>query len=145
MHCAPPFGRLGIFALLFLSPLVAQKSQNNPGTNTTVRDFSFVVPARQEWFDTGIDLQPGELVYVSGGVIFCGAKTGDQQNLPLPSAQVGALLAKVELGAKPVSAILGAELPVTVPGRLYLGVNGANCTGKLPAKVHVERAPNKTH
>jgi len=124
---------------------VAQKSQNNPDTNTTARDFSFVVPARQEWFDTGIDLQPGELVYVSGGVIFCGAKTGDQQNLPLPSAQVGSLLAKVELGAKPVSATLGAELPVIVPGRLYLGVNGANCTGKLPAKVHVERAPNKTY
>ena len=104
-----------------------------------------MVPASQEWFDTEIDLQPGELVYVSGGAIFCRAKTGDQQNLPLPSAQVGALLAKVELGARPVSAILGAELPVIVPGRLYLGVNGANCTGKLPAKVHVEGAPNKTH
>ena len=145
MHCVLPFDRLGIFALLFLSPLMAQKSPNNPGTNTTARDFSFVVPASQEWFDTGIDLQPGELVYVSGGAIFCHPKTGDRQNLPLPSAQVGALLAKVELGARPVSAILGAELPVIVPGRLYLGVNGANCTGNLPAKVHVEHAPNKTH
>jgi hypothetical protein len=126
-----------------LSPLLAQKSQNTSGTKT--RDYSFVVPASQGWFDTGLDLQPGELVHVYGGAIACGGTTGDQQSLPLPSAQVGALLAKVELGAQPVSAILGAELPVVVPGRLYLGVNGANCSGKLPAKVHVERAPDNTH
>ena len=132
-----------MFALLIFSPLLAQKSQNTQGTKTA-RDYSFEVPASEGWFDTGIDLQPGELVHVSGGVITCGGTTGEQQSLPVPSSQVGALLAKVELGAQPVSAILGAELPVVAPGHLYLGVNG-NCSGNLPAKVHVERAPANTH
>ena len=142
MHCAPTLHRLGIFAFLILSPLLAQKSQNNPGTKVA-RDYSFAVPASLDWLDTGIDLQPGEVVYVYGGVIACGGTTAEQQSLPLPSAQFGALLAKVELEAPPVSASLGAELPIVIPGHLYLGING-NCSGKLPAKVHVERAPHNT-
>ena len=142
MHCAPTLSRLGIFAFLILSPLLAQKSLNTP---KTAQDYSFAVPASEGWFDTGIDLQPGEVVYVYGGVIACGGTTAEQQSLPLPSAQFGVLLAKAELEAPPVSAILGAELAVVAPGHLYLGVNGSNCSGKIPAKVHVERAPDKAH
>jgi hypothetical protein len=32
-----------------------------------------------------------------------------------------------------------AELPVIGSSHLYLGVNGWQCTGKLPARVHVEK------
>lgn len=68
-----------------------------------------------------------------------GASLTEQAHLPLPSAPAGALLAKLHAEAKPVLATPEAELPVIDPSHLYLGVNGWQCTGKLPARVHIEK------
>jgi hypothetical protein len=59
--------------------------------------------------------------------------------LPLPSGPAGALLAKLQPEAKPVVASPDAELPVIGSSRLYLGVNGWQCTGKLPARLRLEK------
>ena len=40
---------------------------------------------------------------------------------------------------KPVVASPDAQLPVIGSSHLYLGVNGGQCTGKLAARVHVEK------
>jgi hypothetical protein len=119
--------------------LVAQNFQSNK--STVARDYSFSVPANEVWTDTGLDLQPGQLVHIYGGVIACGGPApSEKSTLPLPSAPAGTLLAKLHAEAKPVLATPYAELPVTDPSHLYLGVNRSSCSGSLRAKVHVQPA-----
>jgi hypothetical protein len=123
--------------------LVAQNFQSNNQSNktTVARDYSFSVPASEVWTDTGLDLQPGQLVHIYGGVIACGGPApSEKSTLPLPSAPAGTLLAKLHAEAKPVLATPDAELPVTDPSHLYLGVNRSSCSGSLLAKVHVQPA-----
>jgi hypothetical protein len=90
--------------------------------------------------DTGLDLHTGDRVFVYGGVLGCGGPSlTEKAHLPLPSGPAGALLAKLQPEAEPVVASPDAELPVIGSSHLYLGVNGWRCTGKLPARVHIEK------
>jgi hypothetical protein len=123
--------------LLAVFSLGAQNFQSNK--STTARDYSFSVPANEVWTDTGLDLQPGQLVHVYGGVIACGGPTpSEKSTLPLPTAPAGALLVKLHAEAKPVLATPDAELPVIDPSHLYLGVNRSSCSGSLLAKVQIQ-------
>jgi hypothetical protein len=103
------------------------------------KDYWFDVDAEQVWTDTGLDFQKADRVFVYGGVLACGPSLTEKAHLPLPSGPAGVLLAKLQPEAKPVVASPEAELPVVGSSHLYLGVNGWRCTGKLPARVHVER------
>ena len=133
---------IAVVVLLVSSGMVAQKSANSPNAVTAVKDYSFEVPASHVWFDTRLDLKKGDRVHVYGGVLACGAGPSlpEEARLPLPSAPVGTLLAKLHVDAKPVLATPDAELPALDPSHLYLGVNGSQCTGKLSARVHVENS-----
>lgn len=124
--------------VLYAASLLAQQAPASPA-----KDYSFTVPAAKPWTDTGIDLLPGQTIHVYGSVVSCGAATPLAKHaLPLPSAPLGVLLAKIHLDGAPVAATPDAELPVLDPSHLYLGVNGSNCAGgTIPAKVHVEPAP----
>jgi hypothetical protein len=103
------------------------------------KDYWFDVDAEQVWTDTGLDFQKADRVFVYGGVLACGPSLTEKAHLPLPSGPAGVLLAKLQPEAKPVVASPEAELPVVGSSHLCLGVNGWRCTGKLPARVHVER------
>jgi hypothetical protein len=130
---------LVIATSVFLAfPLFAQNSKASSNQPIVAKDYSFSVPAHEVWIDTGLDLQPGQLVHVYGGVIACGGPApSEKETLPLPSAPAGALLAKLHPDAKPVLATPDAELPVIDPSHLYLGINHTYCSGSALAKVHV--------
>ena len=132
--------RVFAVAILALVPLVEARNPQARPTAPSSQDYSFKVDASQPWNDTGLDLNPGDLVHIYGGIIACGGTyPSEKKYLPLPSAKGGSLLAKLHADAAPVPATPDAELPIVSPSRLYLGVNGINCSGTLPAKVHVER------
>jgi hypothetical protein len=117
----------------------AQNSTTPPRTGVA-EDYTFSVPADQSWVDTNIDLYPGDHVYILGAVIECaGLNHSSKLDVPIPSAPIGALLAKLQLEAHPVLATPDARLAIIDPSHIYLGVNGWRCPGKIPAKVHVER------
>lgn len=130
---------LVVATFIFLAfPLIAQNSETPANQPVVAKDYSFTVLASESWTDTGLDLQPGTLVHVYGGVSDCGGpKLDEKTTLPLPSAPAGALLMKLHLDAEPVSSTPDAELPVMDPSHLYLGVNGSYCSGSTLAKVHV--------
>ena len=130
---------LATSTLLNVCLIFAQNSTTPPRT-AAAQDYSFSVPASRVWFDTNIDLYPGDRVHISGAVISCaGPPPRDKIDLPLPSAPVGALLIKLHADADPILATPDADFPIIDPSHLYLGVNGVRCPGTIPAKVHVER------
>jgi hypothetical protein len=129
---------LVLFPILTACLALAQTSNTAPRNGA--REYVFSVPAAQAWFDTNLDLQPGDRAHVVGGVIDCdGPRPTEKLDVPLPSAPVGALLAKLHADAAPIVATPDADLPVIDPSHLYLGVNGWRCSGKIPAKVIIQR------
>jgi len=135
-----------IFAsvVLALVPILdAQNPQTLPSAPSS-QDYSFKVDASQPWNDTGLDLEPGDIVHIYGAMIACGGRyPGEKKYLPLPSAKPGSVLAKLHAEGDPIEATPDAEFPIVSPSHLYLGVNGINCSGTLPAKVHVDRKSTK--
>lgn len=129
-----------LFAFLFASSMTAQQSTTPPKTNLVAKDPWFNIDAKNVWLDTGVDIPKGDLVHVYGGVLACTVVSPKKPHLPLPSAPVGVLLMKLHAEDKPVPASPDAELPaIDNASRLYLGVNGWQCSGKLPARVHIEK------
>jgi hypothetical protein len=129
---------VAVLALPFTSPVLAQNS-NTPAHKSLPKDYSLTVKANQIWTDTGLDLDKGDRVHVSGAVIACeGPSPSEKAHVPLPSAPGGALLVKLHAEATPILASPDADLPILVPSHLYLGVNGWHCHGTIPARVHVE-------
>jgi hypothetical protein len=127
-----------LFTFLNVGVIFAQTA-STASRNSAAQEYSFSVPASQVWVDTNIDLAPGDGVHISGAVIACAGPTPtENQQIPLRSAPAGALLAKVHAEADPVSATPDAELAISEPSHLFLGVNGWRCSGKIPAKVRVE-------
>src|SRR3954469_233096 len=92
-----------LFSLLFSGSQVAAQSATGP------QDFTFQVSAAQPWLDTGLDLQPGDVVKISAssapsgeqaaaGVQVCdpaGLASPNSAERPLPSAPAGALIARL--------------------------------------------------
>ncbi|MFZ0296650.1 MAG: hypothetical protein WAL52_23760 [Candidatus Sulfotelmatobacter sp.] len=104
------------------------------------KDPWFNIDAKNVWLDTGLTIPKGDLVHVYGGVLACTVLSPQRPHLPLPSAPVGVLLMKLHAEDKPVLASPDGELPaMDNASRLYLGVNGWQCCGKLPARVHIEK------
>ena len=104
-------------------------------------DYTFRVSASR-WTDTGINLNPGDRVHISGGVLDCqGPAYQEKAHVPVASAPAGALLVKLHMEEAGVSASPDAELPVMDPSHLYLGVNCEFHNGTTIAKVHVDHPP----
>lgn len=134
------FRWIALFVFLVVPSVASQQSANSPKTNLVAKDYSFNIDAKHVWLDTGLDIAKGDLVHVFGGVLACTVLSPEKPHLPLPSAPVGVLLMKLHAEDKPVLATPDAELPaIDNASRLYLGVNGWQCSGKLPAKVQIEK------
>jgi len=118
----------------------------------TTQEFTFQVSAGQAWTDTGLDLQPGDIVKISAtsladdsgtGATPCDpagvSGAGGQANLPLTSANPGALIARLHAhGASPLLVGAGREVRVEEASHLFLGMNSSDvpvCRGGLAVKV----------
>src|SRR5438270_9844261 len=91
--------------------------------STPKEELTFQVSAAQSWSDTGIDLQPGDVVKItatadaSSGTPACDPKgvagAASTSDLPLSSAAPGALIAKLQAqGAVPV--LVGASNEIRI-------------------------------
>jgi hypothetical protein len=147
-----PSTLLLVMSSLLLAPVHAQ-------TASDTQDFTYTISAAQTWTDTSLDLQAGDLLQISASATASAvpdrhavAGTGNcdpngaqgtaqpQAQLPLPSAPVGALIARLHAqGAAPI--LIGAqnELHIEEASHLFLGANSGGapaCEGSFVVKVH---------
>jgi len=123
-------------------------AQTTPTVAVPGKDYSFTVAAStQNWTDTNLDLQAGEVVQISATEMTgCASQQPDatieKQNLPIPSAPIGSPIARLHAqGAAPIAIGANTELHIEEASHLYLSVNGGNCAGSFTAKVHVTASP----
>jgi hypothetical protein len=140
---------LPLLTLFFASGLTAQ-------VTTTAQSYTVQVSTAQAWTDSGLDLQSGDELElaasassdppVSSGVPACDPKgvpaaTSQTALLPLPSAPVGALIARLHAhGAAPVLVGSSREFRVAELSHLTLGMNFSGtppCQGTIAVTVHV--------
>jgi hypothetical protein len=111
-----------------------------PAQSSSVSPLEFQVTPSQGWTDTGLDLQPGEVVTISAMSAVASEKrtnssappcspagsphTDSESNLPLPDAPAGALIARLEAhGAAPVLIGNGTDLHIEQASHLFLALN----------------------
>lgn len=144
--------RTWIFLLplaMFASHAVAQSSPT-----ATAKEITVQVSAAKPWVDTGLDLQPGDLVKItaspaSAASSACNPKggtpaPGSSDALPLPSAASGALLARLH-GQGSTSVLVGSEreLKLEEASHLLLGMNSSgkpSCDGEIVVKIQTTPA-----
>ncbi len=136
-------GRIGVLAvILAFSYVAAQTAPSAASASPADRSFTLTTPTAS-WTDTGVDLVSGDMVQISATAgAACGGQTGGgesrQQNLPLPPAPLGALIARLHSqGAVPLLVENGKDIHVEEPSHLWLRVNGGSCQGSIQVKVHV--------
>jgi len=157
--------RLWILFAVLLSFSIAQAEAQS---SSAKQEFTVQVSSTQPWTDTGLDLQSGDRVKISAAVSDAnsndsgssacrptGASSGgNQSNLPLTSANPGAMIAKLHAhGAAPLLIGSGRELQIEETSHLFLGMNLAAtnaCQGsltvqiqKLPANSAADSNPNQ--
>ena len=113
----------------------------------SAQDYKFTVSTTQLWTDTGVDLQAGDVISISAtphSGSSCdpagGASSGASQNLPVASAQPGALIARLQDNGAPTLVGASQQLRVAQAGHLYLGANNDAspvCQGSFAVKVHI--------
>ena len=125
----------------------------------TAQDITVQVSTGQPWTDSGLNLQPGDVLGLSAtgssdqqagsGPPACDPKgvTGTPvraTDLPLPSAPAGALIARLHThGAAPLLVGASREFHIAEPAHLMLGLNLSGtplCQGELAVKVRVTPA-----
>ena len=109
------------------------------------RDYSFTISTTQPWTDTGVDLEPGDVLEItssphSGGCDPRGVSAAQgNASLPVATASVGALIAKLQEQGTAVLVGSSREIKVNDGGHLFFGVNGQGtpaCSGSFAVKVH---------
>ena len=129
------------------------------------KDLDLSIPTAQAWTDTGIELQPGDVLQITAEPVSAAAQTvPDRHTLnhpatvcdsagagspaagsaPLNSAPAGALIGKLHSqGAMPFLVGQSKELKIEEQGHLYLGANNEGspaCQGSYAVKVHLASA-----
>jgi hypothetical protein len=112
------------------------------------QDYKFTVFTAQPWTDTGVDLQAGDVVDVSAAPrsgsncdpagVNSSASAG--QNLPVPAALPGALIARLQESGPATLVGTSQQLQVAQAGHLFLGINAEGappCQGSFTVKVHL--------
>ena len=138
----PPFNRTFSSILCVALWLASTLAFGSPAFS---QDSTFVVATSQAWVDTGLDLQPGDLVQVSAtssaGSCDPNGVSGaaSDASLPLPSAPAGALIARLHAQSAPTLVGSSHDLQIAEASHLFLSVNVAGdtpCQGKFAVKVH---------
>ena len=118
------------------------------GLPLSAQTLSFTVSTAQAWTDTGLDLQPGQVLEVTAsaapGANRCdpagvagGSATG---KLPIPTQLPGALIARLQENGPAWFVGAKQQLQASDAGHLWLGVNATGappCQGAFAVKVQV--------
>jgi hypothetical protein len=121
------------------------------GDSEVGSEHRVTVPTNQPWIDTGIELQPGDVLQIAAEASQAGAGKGEpgcdpqgsgsaspDSRLPVNSAAPGALIAKLAQHALPFPVVISKNISINEAGHLYLGANGpASCKGDFAVIVHV--------
>ena len=121
----------------------------------TAQNVTVQVSAARPWTDSGLDLQPGDVIEISGSVssdrqLSSGLPACDSRgvsagalvsSLPLPTAPAGALIARFHTrGAAPLLVGASHKFHITDPSHLMLAMNISGtppCYGELAVNLHV--------
>ncbi len=139
----------GFVVLVGLFPVPVISAQSVAGA--AARDYSFTISTAQPWTDTGVDLQPGELLQItSSSAESCdpaGVNGAARMGLPVVSAPAGALIARLQSRGLPLLIGGGKQLKVEEPGHLFFGVNASGappCSGSFAVNIHVTTTSGPT-
>jgi hypothetical protein len=137
--------------LLLITLAVAIPLNAQSGSNS--RDLTFQVASSPAWIDTGLNLEPGDTVTVAvvpatstptdSAAKRCdpaGLSNGSANAAGLPGPEVGpgALIAKLQADASPISVGARTELHIDKTSHLFLGMNLSStpaCQGGYEVKV----------
>lgn len=121
------------FPRVFLPALLAISSFAFGQSALAPTEYSFSISGSQTWTDTGVDLTAGDSVTLSaeaksGSSANCtpqglASTAGDVRKVPLPSAPVGALIARTGDTEAPLLVGAAATLKADTAGHLFLGIN----------------------
>lgn len=142
------------FSILVLAVLISPSSPLFAQAEDGGQDFAFQLSSTRPWIDTGIELQPGEVIRIAAtaaqngvsvpGVPHCnpagvGAAAAGTGTLPLPTAPAGALIARLEGEASsPVLVGTGTDLQIKQASHVLLGMNASGtpaCQGVVAIKL----------
>ena len=133
------FWRIVLLGLLLIQPALGQAYPTKAPSSPPVKNYTLNLRLGANWIDTGLQLHPGDLVHVVAGTSSCGFGWHRFQDLPLPSAPAGVVLAKLAPEDKPIPVTPDAQFAPVVPRHLYLALNGDTCEVNIPVKVQVQR------
>jgi len=131
--------------------LLARGQDRTPANAFAGLTYNLTISPTEAWVDTRIDLHPGDALQINavtsgGGCSPNGAKTSQNDTLPLTTALPGALIGK--LSADGTLFFVGSrkELKVMQLEHLYLGLNASgplSCTGDILVKLQLISAPTQ--
>ena len=125
----------------------------NAQSGSSSRELTFRISSSPAWTDTGLNLEPGDIVTVavvpaSSTAFDSAAKRCDPAGLstssanaaglPVPEAGPGALIAKLQTDASPILVGARTELHIDKTSHLFLGMNlsgTAACQGGYEVEV----------
>ena len=129
--------------------LLARGQDLTPANAFADLTYNLTISPTEAWVDTHIDLHPGDALQINavsstGGCSPNGAKTPQNDTLPLNTALPGALIGK--LSEEGTLFFVGSrkELKVVQLEHLYLGLNASGplrCTGDILVKLQLISAP----
>jgi hypothetical protein len=125
-------------ALLACAGCIVAGAQSFSTTPPPPAGATVIVPSSAQWTDSDLDLRAGDQLHLEAAASAGNCRPeGNPQwpadGLALASAAPGALIARIDRQA-PFAVGTRADLRVSQPGRLYLGMNAANgalCDGAI--------------
>src|SRR5437762_13218027 len=122
--------------------LLARGQDRTPANAFAGLTYNLTISPTETWVDTRIDLHPGDALQINavtstGGCSPNGAKTSQNDTLPLNTALPGALIGKLSEGGTLFFVGSRKELKVVQLEHLYLGLNASgplSCTGDIDRK-----------
>jgi len=131
--------------------LLARGQDRTPANAFAGLTYNLTISPTETWVDTRIDLHPGDALQINavtstGGCSPNGAKTSQNDTLPLNTALPGALIGKLSEGGTLFFVGSRKELKVVQLEHLYLGLNASgplSCTGEILVKLRLISAPTQ--
>jgi len=129
--------------------LLARGQDLTPANAFAGLTYNLTISSTETWVDTRIDLHPGDALQINavtstGDCSPNGAKTSQNDTLPLNTALPGALIGKLSEGGTLFFVGSRKELKVVQLEHLYLGLNASGplrCTGDILVKLQLISAP----